>query len=206
MTLRRRTAIAFSWLFIAGSASSQDQQPTYQFGLNAGDQVRVTVWRKPELSGDFSVAPNGTLAHPLYREVSVVGVPMSVVEERLRVFLGRYETNPQLVIEPLVRVIVGGEVRSPNLLAVPPETTLAQAIALAGGPTERGLVNKVRVIRDNQEIKLDLSRPESSVATLQVRSGDQILVGRRGAPVRDYIAMFSSSVAAIVAIVSLSTR
>lgn len=206
MTFIRRFGIACFALLGASEIRAQDQAGIAAFGLNAGDQVRITVWRKPELSGDFSVAPNGTLTHPLYREVQVTGVPMSVVEDRLRTFLARYETNPQFVIQPLVKVIVGGEVRNPNLLSVPPETTIAQAIALAGGPTERGLLNKVLVIRDRQEIRTDLSRPDSDVGVLQVRSGDQVLVGRRGIQMREYISPISSSIAAVVAIVTLLTR
>jgi protein involved in polysaccharide export with SLBB domain len=72
------------------------------------------------LSGDFTVAANGTINHPLYREVQVTGIPMSAVEDRLRTFLARYATNPQFVVLPLVKIIVGGEVRNPNVFSVPP--------------------------------------------------------------------------------------
>src|SRR6476661_3509710 len=122
-------------------------------GLNPGDQVRIAVWRNPELSGDFTVAANGTLTHPLYREIQVTGIPISAVEDRLRTFLSRYTTNPQFVISPLVKVVVSGEVRTPNVLSVPPETTVAQAIVLAGGPTAAAQLGHVRLLRDRQEIK-----------------------------------------------------
>ena len=206
MTLTRRWATAFCTFIMAGTLHAQQQTPGIPIALTTGDQLRVTVWRRPEFSGEFTVAADGTLLHPLYKEVSVRGVSMSVVEERLRAFLTRYETNPQFVVQPLVRVVVGGEVRSPNLLSIPPETSIAQAIALAGGPTDRGRLSRVRVLRDGQEIRIDVSRPESDAATMQVRSGDQILVGRQGVLIRDYIAPISSSVAAIVTIVSLITR
>jgi protein involved in polysaccharide export with SLBB domain len=178
-------------------------------GLNPGDQVRVLVWRKPELSGDFSVAPNGTITHPLYRSVQVTGVPLSVVEERLRTFLLQYETNPQFVIQPLVKIIVGGEVRAPNLYSVPPETTIAQAVALAGGMTDRGRLDRVRVVRSGQEILVDLTRPDASAAQLQIRSGDQITVARRGSVFRDVVSPAASLVgalAAIAGVVVASTR
>jgi polysaccharide export outer membrane protein len=178
-------------------------------GLNPGDQVRVLVWRKPELSGDFSIAPNGTITHPLYRSVQVTGVPLSVVEERLRTFLLQYETNPQFVIQPLVRIIVGGEVRAPNLYSVPPETTIAQAVALAGGMTDRGRLDRVRVVRAGQEILVDLTRPDASAAQLQIRSGDQISVARRASAFRDVVSPAASLVgalAAIAGVVVASTR
>jgi len=175
-------------------------------GLNPGDQIRIIVWRKPEFSGDFPIAANGTITHPLYREVQVTGVPLSVVEDRLRTFLTRYETTPQFVIQPLVRIIVGGEIRSPNIYSVPPETTIAQAIALAGGPTERGELNQVRVVRDRQEIKMDISKPDSDAGVLQIRSGDQILVGRKRQSILAIIGPITSSIAAAAAITTVIRR
>src|SRR5688572_27242384 len=83
--------------------------------LNAGDVLRITVWRKPELSGDFLIAADGTVSHPLYRDVRVTGIPMAAVESRLRDFLATLEAKPQFVVEPLLRVAVSGEVRQPNM-------------------------------------------------------------------------------------------
>ena len=189
-------------IFAAATAGAQSA-PDVPSSLNPGDQIRIVVWRKPELSGDFPIAANGTVAHPLYREVQVTGLPMATVEERLRTFLLRYEANPQFVIQPLVRIVVGGEVRTPNIFTVPPETTIAQAIALAGGPTERGDLKRVHVIRERQDIQMDISRADSDVTTLLIRSGDQILINRRSRGAIEYLGPITSSIAAIAAIISI---
>ncbi len=110
------------------------------------------------------------------------------------------------MIQPLVKIVVGGEVRTPNIYSVPPETTIAQAIAIAGGPTERGVLREVKVIRDRQEIKMDISRPDSDAGVLQIRSGDQILIGRRGRSALEYIAPVTSTIAAAAAIISIIVR
>ena len=201
MNLLKRLPAAVAALFIA--VTSQAQTSEVPQGLAPGDQIRITVWRKPEMSCDCTVAGNGTIIHPLYREVQVIGVPLSTVEDRLRTFLARYEQNPQFVIQPLVKIVVGGEVRTPNIYSVPPETTIAQALAIAGGPTERGVLREVKVIRDRQEIKMDVSRPDSDAGVLQIRSGDQILIGRRGRSALEYISPVTSSIAAIAAIISI---
>jgi polysaccharide export outer membrane protein len=174
--------------------------------LSPGDQIRIAVWRNTELSGDFTIGANGTITHPLYREVQVTGIPLAEVEDRLRTFLTRYTTNPQFVIQPLVKVIVGGEVRSPNVLSVPPETTVAQAVALAGGPTERGALDRVRLIREGQDITVDLSKADSQAAALQIRSGDQILVTRTSNFLRDYFGPTASAIAAVAAVVNIIRR
>jgi polysaccharide export outer membrane protein len=206
MTFFKRLPIAFVALFSAVSLNAQTAPDAVPQGLAPGDQLRIVVWRKPEMSCDCTVAGNGTIIHPLYREVQVTGVPLSTVEERLRTFLVRYEQNPQFVIQPLVKIVVGGEVRTPNIYSVPPETTIAQAIAIAGGPTDRGVLREVKVIRDRNEIKMDISRPDSDAGVLQIRSGDQILIGRRGRSTLEYISPITSSIAAIAAIVSIIIR
>ena len=208
--MKNLTRILFALIALAASSQAFAQTPDTsasaafnQGSLNPGDQIRITVFRKPEFSGDFPIAANGTIIHPLYREVQVTGVPLSVVEDRLRTFLTRYETSPQFVIQPLVRIIVGGEVRTPNIYSVPPETTIAQAIALAGGPTDRGEVSQVHVIRDRQDIKMDISRPDSDAGVLQIRSGDQILVGRQRGSILGVIGPITSTIAAIAAITAV---
>jgi protein involved in polysaccharide export with SLBB domain len=191
---------------ILGGPAAQAQSAGGPQALNPGDQIRIVVWRNPELSGDFTVAANGTINHPLYREVQVTGIPMNAVEDRLRTFLARYATNPQFVLLPLVKVIVAGEVRTPNVLSVPPETTIAQAVILAGGASERGKLDNVRLLRDGQTISLDLGRADSQAASLQVRSGDQIIIPRGTNVLRDYLGPTASMVGAIAAIVGIFLR
>ena len=190
---------------LAGGALHAQSAPDID-GLNPGDQVRITVWRNPELSGDFTVGANGTLNHPLYREVQVTGIPLSAVEDRLRTFLTRYTTTPQFVIQPLVKIIVAGEVRTPNVFSVPPETTVSQAVVLAGGPTANGRLSDVRLLRGGQEIVLNLNRADSQAASLQIRSGDRIQVSRDRSLVRDYFGPTASTIAAVTTLLSFFLR
>jgi polysaccharide export outer membrane protein len=168
----------------APSAAQSPVPGADQIMLAPGDSVRVVVWRKPEMSGDFIVAPDGTISHPLYRAVRVGGVPFSTAEANVRTFLARFEQDPQFVIEPLVRVAVSGEVGRPQVFAVRPETSVAEAVAQAGGPTQFGNRERVRVLRKDgsarqREFYVSLLDPASPSATLRVHSGDQIVVDRR---------------------------
>jgi protein involved in polysaccharide export with SLBB domain len=171
--------------------------------LSPGDVVRITVWRKPELSGEFVVNGDGSVSHPLYRDVRVAGIPLESVEARLREFLTKLEANPQFVVEPLLRVAVSGEVRQPNLYTLRPETSLAQAVAMAGGPTERGRRDRVRLTRQSQELLVDLRRGDASGAGMPVRSGDQILVEQHRAIFRDLVSPAVSFLGATAAVVSV---
>jgi polysaccharide export outer membrane protein len=166
-------------------ATAQEERPAGgQSMLAPGDSIRVVVWRRPEFSGDFVVAPNGTITHPLYRAVQVGGVPFATAEANLRRFLSRFEENPEFVMEPLVRVAISGEVDRPRVYALRPETTIAEAIANAGGATETGARNRVRVLRLDQsgqqrELLVDLTDPAAGAGLTPVQSGDQILIDRR---------------------------
>jgi polysaccharide biosynthesis/export protein len=179
-------------IVVPETARAQSPAPTAeQVTLAPGDSVRVVVWRKPEMSGDFIVGPDGTITHPLYRAVRVGGVPFSTAESNVRTFLARYEQDPQFVLEPLVRVAVSGEVGRPQVFAVRPETSIADAVAQAGGPNQFGRRDRVRVLRKEgssgrqREIVVSLLDPEGAAAALRVHSGDQIVVDRRRSFFRD---------------------
>ena len=89
-----RTSILLLSLLLVGGSLAAQSMPMAEVEragpiLRPGDALRVTVLRHPELSGEFSVTADGTLLHPLYRELHVVGVPMSEVDAMVRAVLTR---------------------------------------------------------------------------------------------------------------------
>ena len=191
--LLRQSLLLIAVPLISTTVLAQSAAPTAdQVTLAPGDSVRVVVWRKPEMSGDFIVGPDGTITHPLYQAVRVGGVPFSTAETNVRNFLARFEQDPQFVMEPLVRVAVSGEVGRPQVFAVRPETSIADAVAQAGGPNQFANRNKVRVLRQDgngrqHEFFIDLLDTQGSAAVARVRSGDQIVVDRRKSFFRDLL-------------------
>jgi polysaccharide export outer membrane protein len=206
--LRWTLAAAFA-ATVSADASAQNQLPAGAARadsgavLRPGDQLRITVWRKPEYSGDFLVGGNGALRHPLFQEVVIAGVPLATAHARLEGVLKRYEESPSFVLEPLLRVAVTGEVRTPNLYAFTPEVTVAQAIALAGGVTDRGRLDYVQLTRGGRRTGVDLTRPDGRGALTTVRSGDQIAVTRRRNILTDFVLPVSSVVAAVGTIIQV---
>ena len=190
---------------LAGSTSAS-RLPDDGVRLAPGDVVRINVWRRPELTGDFTVAADGSLSHPLYRNVNVSGVPSTVIEERVRAFLVKFNEDPQFSIEPLVRVAVGGEVKTSNVYNLSPHTTVGQAVEIAGGVTERGHRDDVLLLRDGREYRVDLTKPSVGGAGMLVRSGDEILVRRHKDMFREYIVPFAAVAGAVAAILNASQR
>jgi polysaccharide biosynthesis/export protein len=199
----------------ADEIAAQAPAPTReQATLAPGDSVRISVWRRPELSGDFVVAPDGSVTHPLLRTVKVGGVPQSTAEANVRGFLLRFDQDPQFVLEPLLRVAVTGEVNRPQLYAVNPQLSILEAIARAGGPTVNAARNRVRLIRyspqgEQKEYVFDLNSTESGVGRSPIHSGDQIIVDRRKSFLRDIVFPTLSvvgSVASIALLIDRNTR
>jgi len=173
-------------------SAQESRSSTDQSVLAPGDSVRIVVWRKPEFSGDFVVAPNGSITHPLYRSVQVGGIPFATAEANVRRFLARFEENPEFVMEPLVRVAVSGEVERPQVFAVRPETTIGEAVARAGGSKDVGAPNRIRVLRldpagQQQLLVVDLTDPSGVTSRLPVKSGDQIVIDRKKSFVKDIL-------------------
>jgi len=179
-------------LALAQPVLAQEPAREEQAVLTPGDSVRIQVWRRPDFSGDFVVGPDGSVSHPLYRSVRVAGVPFATAEANLRRFLSGFEENPQFVMEPLVRVAVSGEVTRPMVFATRPETSIGEVLARAGGATQNGARNRVRVIRFTQSgkqqvFRLDLENSASTDFSIPIRSGDMIVVDRRKSFTKDIL-------------------
>jgi protein involved in polysaccharide export with SLBB domain len=175
-----RSVLISSLLCLAGSALlAQSAAPGTDPIFQIGDVVRITVWQNPELSGQFDIREDGTVTHPLYRSIRIAGMSLKQSEAEFRQLLLRFETTPQFVVEALFRVAMLGEVRTPNMYTLPAQTTVAQAIAMAGGPTPAARLDAVRLLREGQTILLDLGAPNSQAMQQRIISGDQIVVDRR---------------------------
>jgi protein involved in polysaccharide export with SLBB domain len=200
-------ALILAFLLPVPGSAQEPADPPSTVVLRPGDAVQITVWRKEELSGEFTIAADGTVDHPLYQGVVVAGVPLATARERIRTFLLDWEAEPQLHVKPLFRVAVGGAVQRPNLYSLAPETTISQAVAAAGGVTERGRLNRVQVLRRGEEIVVDLTDVNATALDATVRSGDQIIVGQRSVVVfREYIAPAGTLMVALVSLVNSFRR
>jgi polysaccharide biosynthesis/export protein VpsN len=191
-----RSAGLATLLTVAMALGAQQPAPGL---LRSGDVLRIVVWRNPELSGDMTVGEDGTLQHPMYRNVRVAGLARGEVLELVRATLQRFEVNPEFVLEPLYRVSVIGEVRTPNLYSVQPGVTVAQAVAMAGGRTDRSRPRAV-LTRDSRRTEVDLDRPQEGSAALVVQSGDQIMVPRMRTSLTTAVSVASGVLAAVTSI------
>jgi polysaccharide biosynthesis/export protein len=143
-----------------------------------GDLVRIRIWQEDDLSGEFPVEETGHVVLPRLGPVDVRGLAPDALRTDL---MERYEAflpHSSISIVVLRRVQILGAVRNPGLYSVEPTMTVSDALALAGGITNRGK-SRIDLVRGGQRISADLSS-ETPIAGSPLRSGDQLHVPERG--------------------------
>jgi polysaccharide export outer membrane protein len=79
----------------------------------------------------------------------------------------------KLIVPSALKVTIGGYVRTPSQYVIEPNTTLRQALILAGGATEMAALNRIEVQRNGKKLQnVDLDK------TI-IQPGDTILVPKR---------------------------
>lgn len=165
-------------LFAALSASAGRAAAQQQATLRPGDAIRVEIWREGDLSGEFPVALDGTVTLPLLGRQRLVEIPLEMLRDTLTSQYRVHLRNPSINITPIRRVTVLGEVQRPGLYGADPTLALAGLVALAGGATAEGSLNRIRIVRDGQVLRERVGAGET-LTSADVRSGDQIIVDQK---------------------------
>jgi polysaccharide export outer membrane protein len=179
-----------SWmLLLLLSAPAAAQQPIIvgptspDYIARAGDVLQIIVWGQEEYSGLFKVGDAGTIQYPGIGQIEVAGQTMGTITADVRERLGQFFNAPFVTVSLQFSIDVLGEVRGAGLYPVDPTLTVLDIVAMAGGPTENGNINKIRLLRGGQSMDLRFESDEVGALTLQavgLRSGDQVYVTRRG--------------------------
>jgi len=150
--------------------------------VRPGDVVKITVWGHEDLSGEFPVDENFDLFYPIVGAINVRQLTVMQLRERLNHELEQLFQRPFVVIVPLFRVAVLGEVYRPSLYSVDATMTVFDVIADAGGPTREANQRKIQLVRGGETIPVALDASALGRATLRelgIRSGDQIVLPRK---------------------------
>lgn len=158
----------------AQTSAAADRAP---LTLRPGDVIRVHVYQD-NVTGEYIVNEEGVVTLPLLGERQVAEIPIRELRQQLLADYRRFLNNPGITITPLRRISVLGSVVRPGILAVDPTFTLADAVAQAGGANLEGDITRVRIVRAGRVIN-ERAFIGAVVEDAGVRSGDQIIVGRR---------------------------
>lgn len=135
----------------AGSADPLPQTTEYRLG--PGDRLRISVFNREELTGEFTVGTQGRLSYPLVGEVEAAGQTVPEFTDRLTQHLSN-----GFVRDPIVNVEIAqyrpfyilGEVNRPGAYPYSPGMTVMGAVATAGGFTYRANSRRVYIQRPGE--------------------------------------------------------
>jgi len=149
------------------------------------DVFTVQVYRHKDMSGDYRVAPDGSINFPLVGKVVVDGLTSSQVSELLIDKLSTYLKRPYVSVYikefNSKKIFVFGEVKKPGTFRYEDNMSVIQAITMAGGFTERAASNRTSVTRmvDGKEDQVVLpveEIAEGKKKNFYLQAGDIIFV------------------------------
>lgn len=213
--------------------------PTEQYQIAVNDRLKVNFFKKKgeqifdpsdnqngtqnnvnrQVSNGitYTVMPDSTIELPLIGAMNVVGMTTTECRDSIALLLKNEFVNPFVQVQVVnKRVFVfpgtGGDAQVVNLTNE--NTTLMEALALAGGIRDRGKAKSVRVMRKEGEewkvFKIDLSKIEGlEQSDMIVQANDYIYVdpsSRIARELLDEIAPIFSIISSSAVVITIITN
>jgi polysaccharide export outer membrane protein len=157
--------------------------------LGPTDKFSLRVFEEKELSGEFTVAPDGTINYPHIGRVKVEGKTCAGIERTLTEgledgYLREATVSCTIVEYNSKRIFIFGEVKEPGSFPYKTNITIIDAFALAGGFTNRANSNSTRLTRviNGEEVQVRIPMQEiveGRRKNLKLLPGDIVYVPER---------------------------
>ncbi|HEY5331463.1 MAG TPA: polysaccharide biosynthesis/export family protein [Acidobacteriaceae bacterium] len=125
---------------------------TYVIGPD--DNIRITVWSEPTLSGAVPVRPDGMISLALVGDIMAAGRTPTELSADITARLKKFLTDPTVAVTVLAvnskRVFVIGEVAHIGPIPLTSSMNPLQAISAAGGPTPFAKQTHIYILRGEQ--------------------------------------------------------
>jgi polysaccharide export outer membrane protein len=159
---------------VMGLRPSEDSS----YRLDTGDTVRVTVFGETDLSGSFEIDSQGYVRLPLIGQVPAAGLSTFGLEDRIASAFtqGGFLLSPRVNVEVTTYrpFTIIGEVAKPGEYPYVNAMSVPNAIALAGGYTDRASESEVYIRHQGESKGQDVPADEST----RIRPGDVVRVER----------------------------
>jgi polysaccharide export outer membrane protein len=171
-----KTFLSISMIFILASNGLMAQK------LNPGDGVRIIFLNiSDQITGDYYIQQDGNLQLPFIGLVKTTNIDYKDIKSTIFKKYSELYKDPALTVQPLFRINILGEVRTPGYYYVTDIETLTGMLALAGGVTGSAATGDIYIIRNNEEIYLDtdeLIERNKTASDIGLQSGDRIFIPR----------------------------
>ncbi len=193
----RLPALILAALLSSACASSINYDYTKEFDprqheyvIGPADGLTINVWQNQDLSTQAIVRPDGTVTMPLVGDLKVAGKTPTQVRDEIKGKITQFVKAEAAIVTVAVsavnsyRFTVTGNVTNPGSFTASYYVSVAEAIAMAGGPTRFADTGSIQVIRTGRDGRLrhipvsfsDIEtrrRPEANVILV---AGDTVFV------------------------------
>jgi polysaccharide export outer membrane protein len=155
--------------------------------IGPGDLLGISVWRDDSLTRSVVVLPDGKIQFPLIGEIVAGGKSVAQLKKEFVEKLSSYVVDADISVEVKqsnsLFIYIIGKVNSPGRQMLLADTTVLQALAMAGGLNPFAEKNDIKIFRQESERTLVYSFRYTQVVTgnflddnLLLKRGDVIVV------------------------------
>ena len=155
----------FVFIFFTACATTTKQAPPppqarsehslSQYTIGVGDELMISVWKKPEVSLTVPVRPDGKISVPLIGDVLSAGIEPEDLAETIASRLKTYIRSPKVTVVVIQassndfvnRVRITGAVESATSLPYRKGMTVLDLTLLAGSVNDFASPNKAKLYR-----------------------------------------------------------
>ena len=155
--------------------------------IGSEDVLYIHVWKEETLSKTVSVRMDGKISIPLADDIQAAGLTPLKLKEKLTEKLQDFVEAPNVTVIVMeansFKVYFSGQVKTPGVLRLRAETSIAQAISMVGGFTDWANQSKIIIIRreDGKEKRFTVNYKKiisgkDLKSNIILKSGDTIIV------------------------------
>jgi polysaccharide export outer membrane protein len=157
--------------------------------IGPGDELEVTVYGAPDLSGHPRVSADGNISMPLIGYVRIAGLSSSEAEAAIEAVLRQNNVVNDPQVSVYVKeytssgISVAGEVIKPGFYSAVGPHRLFDVLQAAGGTTDKA-ANKVMISHRGQKdattLSISKNPAEMTASNVELQPGDTVVVPRAG--------------------------
>jgi polysaccharide export outer membrane protein len=155
--------------------------------IGPGDQIGVSVWRDENLTRTVVVLSDGKITMPLVGDMVAAGKTVAQlkleVQKALNPYIGDSTVTVELKQPNSMTVFVIGRVNIPGRQMLTANTSVLQALAMAGGPNPFARKSRIKIYRQQDGITAMLPFDYDEIMegkhlekNIELKRGDVIIV------------------------------
>ena len=170
-------------ILLAGRVSAAESA----YNIGPGDILEISVWKDESLTRPVIVPPDGVISFSLIGDIDVTNLTVpklrTVVKKRLSEYIPDATVSVMLTQINSLKAYVIGKVNNPGQFPINMNTTVMQALAMAGGLNPFAVPGRIIIVRikNDQQEKINFNYNEvkqgkNLVQNIILQRGDVIVV------------------------------